>query len=62
MKITWILDLNDANSILAVLGKLPYEQVSVLIGSLRDQTAIAVKRASLPAEGPPDVPSLVPPA
>lgn len=36
--ITWNLnDINEANNILAVLGKLPYEQVADLIGRLRAQ-------------------------
>jgi len=39
MQINWTLkDINEANSVLAVLGKLPYEQVADLIGRLRAQT------------------------
>jgi hypothetical protein len=64
MKINWTLELNDANAILAVLGKLPYEQVAVLIGSLQAQTQRAVDRQTpsppspVPAEPPlPDMPA-----
>lgn len=53
MKITWTLELNDANAILAVLGKLPYEQVNVLIGSLGAQIQRAVDTANLPPPPPP---------
>ncbi len=39
MTINWTLkDVNEANAILAVLGKLPYEQVGELIPRLRDET------------------------
>jgi hypothetical protein len=55
MTITWTLDLNDANSIFAVLGKLPYEQVNVLITGLRAQTEECVRLANLqPPQPAPD--------
>jgi hypothetical protein len=62
MKINWTLDLNEANVILAVLGKLPYEQVHTLIGGLQAQTQRAVDAANFPAPPPapaPDVPGLI---
>jgi len=49
--ITWTLDLNEANLILAVLGKLPYEQVAELVPRLRAQTLQCVQP---PPPGPPD--------
>ena len=50
MKIIWTLnDINEANNVLAVLGKLPYEQVADLIGRLRAQTEEQLK----PKEDPP---------
>ena len=37
--INWTLtDINEANAILGVLGKLPYEQVVELIDRLRKET------------------------
>jgi len=51
MPITWTLrDLNEANNVLAVLGKLPYEQVADLIDRLRKQMAeqLAPKQAPVP--------------
>ncbi len=37
--INWTLkDINEANAILAVLGKLPYEQVAELLDRLRKET------------------------
>lgn len=48
--ITWTLkDINEANAILAVLGKLPYEQVGDLIPRLRDETVRQVNPAPLRA-------------
>lgn len=48
--ITWVLkDINEANSILAVLGKLPYEQVADVIGRLREQIAEQLRPKDPPA-------------
>jgi predicted Zn-dependent peptidase len=53
MKINWTLSVNEANAVLAVLGKLPYEQVSALISSLQEQTKRSVELANLPPPPPP---------
>lgn len=38
MPIHWVLkDINEANSILALLGKMPYDQVADLIERLKAQ-------------------------
>jgi hypothetical protein len=37
------LSINDINAILAVLGKLPYEQVVRVIDSIREQVAEQTK-------------------
>ncbi len=48
--ITWTLkDINEANAILGVLGKLPYEQVNDLITRLRAQTEGQLKSEAPPA-------------
>jgi hypothetical protein len=42
--IIWTLqDINEANNILAVLGKLPYEQVADTIARLKAQTEEQLK-------------------
>ncbi len=41
--IQWTLDINEANNILTVLGKLPYEQVVDTITKLRTQTEEQLK-------------------
>jgi hypothetical protein len=46
MKITFTLnDINEANAILGVLGKLPYEQIVDLINRLRAQADEQLKQA-----------------
>lgn len=43
-EITWTLkDVNEANNILLVLGKLPYEQVAETIARLKAQTEEQLK-------------------
>jgi len=62
--ITWTLDINEANLILAVLGKLPYETVGELIPRLRAATAAGLQPPKDPPARPPSPFSLVkePPA
>ncbi len=51
--ITWTLrDVNEANNILAVLGKLPYEQVVDTIARLKAQTELQLKLQALDAAPP----------
>lgn len=51
-EIRWTLrDVNEANNILAVLGKLPYEQVADTITRLKAQTEEQLKPKE-PADGP----------
>lgn len=42
-EITLTVTVNDANLILAALSKLPYEAVSGLVASLRDQGQAQIK-------------------
>jgi hypothetical protein len=49
--ITWTLkDVNEANAILAVLAKLPYEQVGELIPRLREETRLQLEHPEPPVE------------
>lgn len=48
VEIQWTLDANVANSILAVLGKLPYNEVATTIQSLRQQTDEQLKAKMFP--------------
>jgi hypothetical protein len=41
--INWEVSIDQANVVLMILGKQPYEQVSDLIGFLRDQASRQVE-------------------
>ncbi len=56
MSITWTLkDVNEANAILAVLRKLPMEQVEELVLRLRDETQRQLNPS--PVRAVPDTPA-----
>lgn len=44
-EITLVLTLNDANLILAALGKLPFEAVADLVQKVRDQGQAQITEA-----------------
>jgi len=46
MKFYWTLDLNEANLILGMLAKLPYEQVGELIPRLRASMQVQLSAQS----------------
>ena len=44
------LNLDEANTILAALGKLPFDQVAALIGNIRSQAEPQLQRVQAEAE------------
>jgi hypothetical protein len=50
-KVTLTLDLNELNTIMAGLGKLPYEQCYAVVDSLREQVSSQLQQSAPAGNG-----------
>ena len=51
-KISLTIDLNELNTIMAGLGKLPYEQVFIVVDAIRNQAGPQIQQQQPSGSGP----------